>query len=276
MKKSVKVDLSWRAWSLIVGLFILIGFVGLSFAYGGTSPAIHGHSAGEIEGGVAGGSGSTTIVSSCMPDYSAGVSLSISVLNGSLEYRAPSDGWFMGTAGQGSSSKSNISINGNLIIDFQDLYGSGGGNTNWAGFSIPVNSGNQIKLSSKTGSSTWAKFYPCLNSGSGSVGSADYVTESWKSTDGSSWYRKYNSGWIEQGGFYSDYPSGVVTITFPKPFENPPLSVLSMDQYSGSAVQYTYAISGPPTKTTMQIRVSGNGWGSFGTYYGFYWEAKGY
>jgi len=66
MKKRVKIDLSWRAWSLIVGFFILIGFVGLSFAYGGTSPAIHGHSAGEIEGGagVAGLSLSCRTVSS--------------------------------------------------------------------------------------------------------------------------------------------------------------------------------------------------------------------
>lgn len=29
---------------------------------------------------------------------------------------------------------------------------------------------------------------------------ADYVIETWRSTDGSSWYRKYKSGWVEQGG----------------------------------------------------------------------------
>jgi len=40
MKRSVKVDLSWRAWSLIVGFFILVGFVGLGYAI---SPSIHGH-----------------------------------------------------------------------------------------------------------------------------------------------------------------------------------------------------------------------------------------
>jgi len=43
MKKRVKFDLSWRAWSLVAGFFILIGFIGLSFADGGTSPSIHGH-----------------------------------------------------------------------------------------------------------------------------------------------------------------------------------------------------------------------------------------
>ena len=29
---------------------------------------------------------------------------------------------------------------------------------------------------------------------------ADYVTETWRASDGSSWYRKYKSGWVEQGG----------------------------------------------------------------------------
>jgi len=50
MKKSVKIDLSWRAWSLIVGFFILIGFVGLSIAYNsGAAPSVMGHSLNEIE-----------------------------------------------------------------------------------------------------------------------------------------------------------------------------------------------------------------------------------
>ena len=29
---------------------------------------------------------------------------------------------------------------------------------------------------------------------------ADYVIETWRSDDGSMWYRKYKSGWVEQGG----------------------------------------------------------------------------
>ncbi|MEG2249006.1 MAG: hypothetical protein RSB88_08855, partial [Akkermansia sp.] len=28
----------------------------------------------------------------------------------------------------------------------------------------------------------------------------DYVVESWMSDDGENWYRKFKSGWIEQGG----------------------------------------------------------------------------
>jgi hypothetical protein len=279
MKKRVKIDLSWRAWSLIIGFFILIGFVGLSFAYGGNTPSVMGHSAGEIEGGV-GGAGSTTIVSSCMPNYNVGVSLSIGVLNGSLEYRAPSDGWFMGTAGQGTASKSNISINGNLIIYFQDLYGTGGGNTNWAGFSIPVRMNDQIILTSKPGSSTWAKFYPCLNAGSGSAGSADYVVESWRAADSSSYYRKYKSGWIEQGGFRNGTVIGgssYITVSYPVEFTK----IMHVDaipyQYPGTDYLQGININSLNNKNVTFVLVwdysYNNGVNSIPK---FYWSAEGF
>ncbi len=32
---------------------------------------------------------------------------------------------------------------------------------------------------------------------------ADFVVETWRSTDGKEWYRKYKSGWIVQGGRYT-------------------------------------------------------------------------
>lgn len=32
------------------------------------------------------------------------------------------------------------------------------------------------------------------------LGGADYVIETFRADDGSSWYRKYKSGWVEQGG----------------------------------------------------------------------------
>ena len=46
-----------------------------------------------------------------------------------------------------------------------------------------------------------------------------YVIESWRSDDGSSWYRLYSDGWIEQGGRYSNSSTaGARTITFPIEF----------------------------------------------------------
>jgi hypothetical protein len=53
----------------------------------------------------------------------------------------------------------------------------------------------------------------------------DYVVESWRAEDGSSWYRKYRSGWIEQGGslFISNYND----MTFATPFSAIPPTVFA-------------------------------------------------
>ncbi len=46
---------------------------------------------------------------------------------------------------------------------------------------------------------------------------ADYVVETWHSTDGKKWYRKYKSGWVEQGGTVA---GGNSVITYPIPMAN--------------------------------------------------------
>lgn len=51
-----------------------------------------------------------------------------------------------------------------------------------------------------------------------------YLVEKWQSDDGTSWYRKWSDGWIEQGGQYGAVSnSNPVSVTFPTPFTNPPL-----------------------------------------------------
>lgn len=40
-----------------------------------------------------------------------------------------------------------------------------------------------------------------------------YITETWKSTNGTSWYRKWSDGWIEQGGPYTSSDNSSYTIT---------------------------------------------------------------
>lgn len=51
MKRGVKrFDISWKLYSLIVGALIVLGLAGFGYAYGGNSPSIHGHDAGEIMG----------------------------------------------------------------------------------------------------------------------------------------------------------------------------------------------------------------------------------
>lgn len=51
--------------------------------------------------------------------------------------------------------------------------------------------------------------------------SAPYVVETWKSDDGSSWYRKWSDGWIEQGGILTcTSADNSKVVTFKLPFSN--------------------------------------------------------
>lgn len=45
-----------------------------------------------------------------------------------------------------------------------------------------------------------------------------YITETWKSSNGTSWYRKWSDGWIEQGGEYA-ISSNTTTITLNSPMK---------------------------------------------------------
>lgn len=49
MRKRRSLDISWKLYSLIVGALIVLGVAGFGYAYGGTSPSVMGHSAGEME-----------------------------------------------------------------------------------------------------------------------------------------------------------------------------------------------------------------------------------
>ena len=45
----------------------------------------------------------------------------------------------------------------------------------------------------------------------------DYVVDSYSDEDGT-WYRRYKSGWLEQGGVAQSQPNNDMTFTFLKPF----------------------------------------------------------
>ena len=43
-----------------------------------------------------------------------------------------------------------------------------------------------------------------------------HITETWKSTAGTSWYRVWSDGWIEQGGTYTSGDNNALLITLSK------------------------------------------------------------
>lgn len=56
-----------------------------------------------------------------------------------------------------------------------------------------------------------------------------YITETW--SNGTSWYRKYSDGWIEQGGEYTKERDSNITVTFPVAFKDTNYTI-STSQYS--------------------------------------------
>lgn len=59
-----------------------------------------------------------------------------------------------------------------------------------------------------------------------------HITETWKSTDGNSWYRKWSDGWIEQGGYQPNIGDGKHFFTFPKAFRDMNYTVVATAEQS--------------------------------------------
>lgn len=66
---------------------------------------------------------------------------------------------------------------------------------------------------------------------------SDYVIESQEPTpaNGYTWYRKYKSGWVEQGGFVEKSQTDNNTVTFPKPMANADYLILAFSSNQGTA-----------------------------------------
>lgn len=78
-----------------------------------------------------------------------------------------------------------------------------------------------------------------------------HITETWKSTDGSSWYRKWSDGFIEQGGRLL---STNKTVTYPLSFQTPYNSVQATISCTVvGATEYAQILE--PKTTTFFIRV---------------------
>ena len=89
-----------------------------------------------------------------------------------------------------------------------------------------------------------------------------YITETW--SNGTSWYRKYSDGWVEQGGEFAKPRDINVTVTFPVAFKN--------TNYTISTPQYARTGGDSPgcdftekftTKFTHNYKSWGCSWGWF-------------
>ena len=106
----------------------------------------------------------------------------------------------------------------------------------------------------------------------------DVVIETYKS--GTSWYRLYKSGWIEQGGYVNSLPcDNYASVTFLKAF-------IDTNYFFTNQVESAYAIGNGwdggnadevyTSRTTTGTVVTGDGISDSKTHYGFFWIAKGF
>lgn len=99
----------------------------------------------------------------------------------------------------------------------------------------------------------------------------DYVVESY-SDDQGNWYRKYKSGWLEQGGLaYSS--SGDAAVTLLKPYADTGFAVMTTNEKTSdiNAYGWTYIIS----KTTTGFTISSKSGSGSAVTCNARWEAKG-
>ena len=89
---------------------------------------------------------------------------------------------------------------------------------------------------------------------------ADHVVEVWTAADGSAWYRKYSSGWVEQGGTLPTGTTIVLTVTFPVQFANADYTILKSfsihNDGEGGGGSIIYNQAGFYTKTATSARTS--------------------
>lgn len=94
-----------------------------------------------------------------------------------------------------------------------------------------------------------------------------------KWTSGTSWYRVYSDGFIEQGGNFAGDGANVTAVTLHKPFSNTNYLVLTTPEYtttSTSNLAVSKNTSYPKTTTGFHI------YNSTTSTFGHYWYASGY
>ena len=106
----------------------------------------------------------------------------------------------------------------------------------------------------------------------------DYVVESYN--DGTNWYRKYKSGWLEQGGQFRTPTTQRQTwgvITFLKPFSNTNYNVQAVvhSPYRTDTLLVYMGMASIGNKTTTKVDVGAYGISDADKNNGFDWRAEG-
>ena len=84
-----------------------------------------------------------------------------------------------------------------------------------------------------------------------------HITETWKSTDGGSWYRKWSDGWIEQGVYDATGNTGNYKKTFTLPTAMKDTKYHAIATAASQSHYYEQSIYVNPTSTTT-VDVSGS------------------
>lgn len=160
-----------------------------------------------------------------------------------------------GLAGKANKSHthtvSQITDMPNVVLKVNNIAPASGGNVN-LGLHAVATSGDYNDLRNK----------PSLPS----TPSA-YITETWKSTDGASWYRKWSDGWIEQGGKYETDSIYKASITLTVPMK-------TTNYYCDATSEFTSEYKDNSFIYIMQKTTTGFRIGAL-TLYGT-WEVRGY
>ena len=106
--------------------------------------------------------------------------------------------------------------------------------------------------------------------------SMKYVIESGSNENNTQWYRKWNDGWIEQGGYVSN-PSSNETVTLLKSYNNINYSIQCQYAHDSNSTGRFLSV-GNKTNSTFMVRTGASNLDNWSGSYPvpFYWEVKGY
>jgi hypothetical protein len=89
-------------------------------------------------------------------------------------------------------------------------------------------------------------------------------------TSGTSWYKKYSNGWVEQGGTFTSLYNQAVTLIVPMKDTN--YTILTSKTSMGSAVVIVDTV----TTTSFNVLGRGQGGSGFGESVSGYWYVAGW